>query len=236
MESQSFYLDEQHSRTIRLEWTEGCSRVDIYDNDQFLHQHTNPEQLRKGILIRTQKGEDLKIRLFENPVRWQVAFGEQFLMNSYNRSEEVVKGTAQIFYYVFLASVMYLMVLFLPQFQAGLVGWEFLLQPTMLMYLGLIVIFYLCGLFVRRGLISWYYIGTSLYILDTIYVIVNSFVISKVGFSALLQTNIGLVLVALLLIRIVFAYYLLNAFQHALAYYKHRKAWEKKNRGDLLDA
>ncbi|MEZ4801113.1 MAG: hypothetical protein R2809_15340, partial [Flavobacteriales bacterium] len=197
MESQSFYYDEQHSRTIKLEWTKDCGQVTIYDNDQILHQHSDVGQLKKGIVIRTQKGENLYIRLFMEPVRWQVSFGDRMLINSYNRSEEVVKGTSQIFYYVFLASVIYLMLLFLPQYKAGMIGLDILLTPTMLIYIGLIVVFYLCGMLVRRGKLTWYYIGTSLYLIDTVYVLLNSFVISEISISALFQTNLGLILFAL---------------------------------------
>ncbi|MEZ4936998.1 MAG: hypothetical protein R2799_05340 [Crocinitomicaceae bacterium] len=176
------------------------------------------------------------IRLFMEPVRWQVSFGDRMLINSYNRSEEIVKGTSQIFYYVFLASVMYLMLLFLPQYKAGMIGLDILLTPSMLIYIGLIIVFYLCGMLVRRGKLTWYYIGTSLYLIDTVYVLLNSLVISEISISTLFQTNLGLILFALLLIRIVFAYYLIKAFPDAVEYAKQVKTSATKDSNDLLDS
>ena len=235
MESADFYFDEQRSRTIKLEWTKDLGRLNIYDNDELLHQHTNENQLRKGIVLKTLKGENLRIRLFTNPTRWEVAFGDRFLINSYHRAEEVVKGTSQIFYYVFLATLTFVMVQFLPQYRAGLIGWDALLEPGLLISLVLVFIFYVAGVMVKRGKLLWYYVGTSLYLIDTVYVFVYTFVVADLPISALLKTNIGMILFALLLIRIVFAYYLINAFKHAVEFQKHKQEWAKKKDSEILD-
>lgn len=235
METANYYFDEQKSRIIKLEWTSDFGKLNIFDNDKLIHQHSNTKQLKKGILLKTSKGENLYIRLHPSPTRWEVSFGDQFALNSYNRSEDVVKGTSQIFYYVFLASTTFFMVQFLPQYRAGLIGWEALLEPEKLIYIGLIAIFYIAGIMVKKGNIFWYYLGTALYLIDTVYVFLYTFVIADLRFELLLKSNIGLILFGLLMIRLVFAFYLIKAFKYSVAYYKHLKEWAKNKDGELLD-
>jgi hypothetical protein len=235
MKSKSFYLDEQHSREIKIQWKEDLSVVDIFDGDELIHQHEDIKQIKKGIVLPTPKGENLYLRLFENPVRWEVLFGEQYLINSYKPSLEALKGTSQIFYYVFLASLMYLLVLVVPSYKLGQLDQALLLQPEMIIYYLLIILFYLCSILVKRGMIAWYFLGTSIYILDTIAVFLNTFIISDLPFEMLLKSNMGYVIVALYIIRIVFVYYLIAAFKHVVAYRKNLSA-ERKNRNDeILD-
>lgn len=235
MNSADFYFDEQRSRIIKLEWTSDFGQVNVFDNDELIHQHTNLDQLKKGIVLRTPNGENLRIRLFPSSSQWEVSFGDRYLINSYYRSEEVVKGTAQIFWYVFLASITYLMVLVLPQYKTGMVGLDVLLKPEMLIYLGLIGIFLTCNIMVKRGKLFWYYLGTILYLIDTIYVLIYTLIISELPINLLMKSNIGLILLGLLAIRVVFAYYLVNAFKHVIAFYKHKKELEKNRDVEILD-
>lgn len=234
-DSQAFYLDEEHSRTIRLEWTADFSQVDIYDDDQILHQHQNVQQLEKGIMIRTRKGENLYIRLYKDIEKWEVLFGNRYLINSYNRSLEVLSNASQIFYYIFFASVGYLIVLLLPMYRTGQLTTSDLINPTMLLYYGALVIFFLSAHFVKKGKLLWYYLGTGIYMLDTILVILTIFFIKQIPFEFLTGTSIGFVLLGILAIRMIFALQLLRSFKHVVAIQKHKAEADKEKREDLLD-
>lgn len=235
MKTASYYLDELHSREIQLRWSDGFECVDILDNGELIHQHSHPKQLEKGIVLPTSKGENLYIRLFTEPTRWEVLFGNRFLINSYNHSLETLKATGSIFYYIFLASLMFLMVSLLPLYKVGGLSSKDFLKPTMLIYIGLLVLFYLCGIFVKRGKIIWYFIGTPLYIIDTTYVAIDTFLLSETPFSALLNSNMGFLILVIFLIRLVFVFYLLKAFKHVVAVSKHEKEVKTKENDNLLD-
>ena len=233
--SQSFYLDKEHSRSILLEWSDDFNVLNVHDDTELIHQHKNLNQLKKGIALPTPKGDYLYIRLFTSPTRWEVRLGNRFLINAYNHSKTVLKNSSQIFYYIFLASLMYLIVLLLPMYQLGQLTTKDLFTPIMILYFITLIVFYLTGYFVKRGKPGWFYVGAIIYVMDTIVVFINLFGQQKISLEFFTRNTTGYLFLGILLIRLLFAYQLVSAFKHVVAVQKQQPLLRKESNEEILD-
>ncbi len=225
----SFYFDETRERAIDIEWNRGFKEVYISDNGKEIHKIERPSEVLKGISIKGEKGENLYLRLFKNPVRWEVMSGNLYLVNSFQSATDGIKGASTIFYIIFSLTILYisLMLAFLFEYiGSDVFSADVLLNEVFLVYYLVLALIFASAYLLRKGKLIWYYIGLGFYSLDTIGVFVLDTDWSGVqGFFMVL----GLALRGTLIVI------LLRNLKHIRTMQKHLRAKKKNVDAEILD-
>lgn len=216
----SFYFDETRERTISIEYNKGCREVYISEDGEEIASFNSLKQLIKGAEIKTLKGENLYIKVYVGPFRWEVMIGNRYLINSYNNSSNSLKPISNLFY--FLSGGLSFLLL-----MSGLAnGFDRILWFDLIMLINYAhIIFYLiCGLILRKGKLWAYYAGTIIYFLNTAFILLGAFLNGSIGGA-----------VFIFIVRGIFLYFLLKAYKHVNTLRKHQKDIAKKSDSELLD-
>ncbi|MCB0476695.1 MAG: hypothetical protein KDC84_00930 [Crocinitomicaceae bacterium] len=217
----SFYFDSSRERNISVEWSRGCKEVFISENGQELAKFNGSKELIQGVTLQTTKGENLYVKAFVRPFRWEVKLGDRYLINSYNHSQDSLKSTSNIFYFIAIALILILLLI------ATIRGFESVMWFHWVMLLNYlhIAVYFACGYFLRKGILWTYYVGTALYIANSVWFLYSMVESGNPGSGIFLS-----------LIRGIFIYYLVKAFKHVNTLRKHQQDAQVKTSIDLLDS